>query len=234
VHDRIRPGREAATTLRPVTIVLLVRHGRTAANARGILAGRAPGVELDGVGRRQARGLAGRLRGVPITAVVRSPLERCEQTAALLLDGRDGVPVEVEPRLVECDYGAWSGRPLAELAREPMWATIQAQPSAVTFPDGEAMLDMAHRAVAAAGDWAQRHPDGVLVLVSHGDVIKAIVSDALGQPFDAFQRIAISPASVSVIVHRDGQRPMVLGVNLTAGRVHVPSAPAPTVGGGAA
>jgi probable phosphomutase (TIGR03848 family) len=226
--------REGADTLRGVTIVLLVRHGRTAANARGILAGRAPGVALDGVGRRQARGLVGRLRGAPITAVVRSPLERCEQTAALLLEGRDGVPVHVEPRLVECDYGAWSGRPLAELAREPLWPTIQAQPSAVTFPEGESMLAMAQRSVEAVTEWAARHPDGVLAMVSHGDVIKAIVSDALGQPFDAFQRIAISPASISVIAHQAGQRPMVLGVNLTAGRVRLPSAPAPTVGGGAA
>jgi probable phosphomutase (TIGR03848 family) len=231
----IPPGRVRSPrpTLRRVTIVLLVRHGRTAANAKGVLAGRAPGVVLDSVGRRQARGLVGRLRGVPLTAVVRSPLERCEQTAALLLEGRPEVPVHVEPRLIECDYGAWSGRPLADLAREPLWPTIQSQPSAVQFPDGESMLAMAQRSVEAVAEWAARHPDGVLAMVSHGDVIKAIVSDALGQPFDAFQRIAISPASISVIAHQPDQRPMVLGVNLTAGRIRVPAAPAPTVGGGA-
>ncbi|MCU0263597.1 MAG: MSMEG_4193 family putative phosphomutase [Candidatus Nanopelagicales bacterium] len=217
-----------------MTVVLLVRHGRTGANARGILAGRAPGVALDGTGRKQARALAGRLRAVPLTAVVHSPLERCAETAALMLDGRGEVPLHVDDRLVECDYGDWSGRPLAELAREPLWATVQAQPSAVRFPGGEAMLAMAKRAVASVGDWVRREPAGTVAMVTHGDVIKAILSDALGQPFDAFQRIAVSPGSVSVVAYPRDQRPVVLGINATAGRVRVPQAPAPTVGGGAA
>lgn len=216
-------------------VVLLIRHGRTAANARGVLAGRLPGVGLDAHGRRQARSLGRRLRDVPLAAVVHSPLERCAQTAAGLLAERpDAVPVSEDARLVECDYGTWSGRPLAELAREPLWAQVQARPSEVVFPQGESMADMAARAVASAREHAAGHPDGVVALVSHGDVLKAVLSDALGQPFDEFQRIALSPGSVSVVAYGSG-RPMVLRMNDTGQRLRVaPSAPSarPTVGGG--
>ncbi|HEX6888425.1 MAG TPA: MSMEG_4193 family putative phosphomutase [Candidatus Nanopelagicales bacterium] len=218
-----------------MAIVLLVRHGRTPANAQGLLAGRTSGVVLDAAGRRQARSLAGRLRGVALTAVVHSPLERCVETTDLMLAGRDpSPPRHVDDRLIECDYGAWTGQRLAELAKDPLWASVQATPSAVRFPQGEAMQAMADRAVASARDWAAREPEGVLALVSHGDVIKAILSDALGQPFDAFQRIAVSPASVSVVAY-GSHGCSVLGMNLTSGRLRMaPAAAAPTVGGGAA
>jgi probable phosphomutase (TIGR03848 family) len=218
-----------------VGIVLLIRHGRTAANARGVLAGRAPGVSLDAEGRRQARSLGRRLRHVPLAVLVHSPLERCAQTAAgILAERTDAVPVREDVRLVECDYGAWSGRQLSELAREPLWAQVQAQPSSVVFPQGESMASMAARAVAATRDHAARHPDGVVALVSHGDVLKAVLSDALGQPFDEFQRIVLGPGSLSAVAYgRD--RPMVLSMNDTGRRLRVgPHAPAagPTVGGG--
>lgn len=219
-------------------IVLLIRHGRTAANARGILAGRAPGVELDAKGRKQAQALGRRLRDVPLAAVVHSPLERCTQTVAGVLAERadpQATPVREDVRLLECDYGTWSGRELADLAREPLWEQIQSQPASVVFPDGESMAAMAGRAVAAARDHAARHPDGVVALVSHGDVLKAVLSDALGQPFDEFQRIALSPGSLSVVAYGAG-RPMVLRMNDTGKRLSLgtttPSAAGPTVGGG--
>lgn len=216
-------------------IVLLIRHGRTAANAQGILAGRAPGIGLDAVGRRQARSLGSRLRGAHLSAVVHSPLQRCAETSEALLAGRpDPVPVHADARLLECDYGDWTGRPLAQLAQEPLWGRVQSAPASVVFPQGEAMAAMAARGVAAARDWAARHPDGVVALVSHGDVLKAILSDALGQPLDHFQRIALSPGSVSVVAYgRD--RPTVLGMNDTGRRLALgpdPAAARPTVGGG--
>lgn len=216
-------------------IVLLIRHGRTAANARGVLAGRLPGVGLDATGRQQARSLGRRLREVPLAAVVHSPLERCAQTAAGILAERpEGVPLGTDSRLIECDYGQWTGRPLVELAREPLWEQVQSRPSSVVFPEGESMAAMAARAVASARDHAARNPEGVVALVSHGDVLKAVLSDALGQPFDEFQRIALSPGSVSVIAYGTG-RPMVLRMNDTGQRLRLaPSAPSarPTVGGG--
>jgi len=218
-----------------MTTVLLLRHGRTAANARGILAGRAAGVDLDGQGRRQARSLGSRLREVPLDAVVHSPLERCVQTADLILDGRaDPVPRHVDERLVECDYGRWSGRALADLARDPLWAQVQSTPSSVVFPGGESMLAMAERAVACVRYWVAAVPDGVVALVSHGDVLKAILSDALGQPFDLFQRIAVGPGSLSVVAYSEGGA-LVLRLNDSGGRFRLPRAASarPTVGGGA-
>jgi probable phosphomutase (TIGR03848 family) len=216
-----------------VTTVLLIRHGRTAANATGILAGRTAGVLLDAQGRRQARTLGTRLRDVTLDAVVHSPLERCVQTADGVLAHHPDVPRHPDDRLSECDYGDWTGRALAELATEPLWRVIQDAPSTVTFPGGESMLAMAHRASAAIADCTATHPEGVVVVVSHGDVIKAILSAALGQPLNMFQRIVVGPGSVSVVRYQ-GDRATVLRMNDTGRALPVSSAAGrPTVGGGA-
>ncbi|HEX8631796.1 MAG TPA: histidine phosphatase family protein, partial [Catenuloplanes sp.] len=143
-----------------VATVLLLRHGRTTANADGGLAGRLP-VELDDLGRGQATAVGERLRAVPLAAVVSSPLVRCRQTLALALPGVEPV---VEDGLVECDYGRWEGQPLKKLAKDPLWPVVQLHPSAAVFPDGEAMAAMAARAVAAVRSWdarlsAERGPD---------------------------------------------------------------------------
>ncbi|MGB7980294.1 MAG: MSMEG_4193 family putative phosphomutase [Candidatus Nanopelagicales bacterium] len=215
-----------------MTTVLLVRHGRTPANATGILAGRAPGVPLDAHGRRQARSLGNRLRGVPLAAVVHSPLERCVQTTDGLLRERTDVNRHVDDRLIECDYGQWTGCALAELAEEPLWPVIQAQPSAVTFPGGESLPAMAERAVAAVRGWVGAYPEATIAVVSHGDVVKAILSEALGQPFDEFQRIVVGPGSLSIVQYGT-TRPMVLRMNDTGRGLPGHSAAArPTVGGG--
>ncbi len=215
-----------------MTTVLLIRHGRTSANASGILAGRAPGVPLDAQGRRQARSLGTRLRSVPLAAVVHSPLERCVQTADGVLRERAEVNRHADDRLVECDYGRWTGASLSELATEPLWPAIQAQPSGVTFPDGESLPAMAQRAVASVQGWVGAYPDATIALVSHGDVLKAILSHALGQPFDEFQRIVVSPGSVSVVKYGT-DRPVVLRMNDSGRALPVESAVgAPTVGGG--
>ena len=217
-----------------MSTTLLIRHGRTAANRQGVLAGRSPGVRLDGVGRRQARSLGARLRAVPLAVVVHSPLERCEQTARAITDARaDDLETVPDERLNECDYGLWSGQPLRALSERPLWQDVQRQPSTVTFPGGESLAAMAERSVTAVRDWAARHPDGVVAVVTHGDVIKAVLSDALAQPFDEFQRIVVAPGSVSIVT-LDGGRTAVVGVNLVAGRLPVAARSArPTVGGGA-
>jgi probable phosphomutase (TIGR03848 family) len=195
-----------------VATVLLLRHGRTAANAGGGLAGRSP-VGLDDIGRAQAAALRGRLRELPLAAVVTSPLPRCRETVALALPEHAAA---VDDRLTECGYGDWQGRPLKELAADPLWPVIQHHPSAVTFPgeQGESMAAMAARAVAAVREWdakvAAEHGDGAVWLAcSHGDVIKAIVADALGVHLDLFQRLMVDPGSVSAIRYTPG-RPFLL------------------------
>lgn len=202
--------------------VILVRHGRTTANATGLLAGRAAGVSLDQVGRGQAALTGERLAAVPVVGVVSSPLERCQQTARFILDRQAGTPyAPLESDLTECDYGQWQGRTLSDLATEDLWSAVQSQPSAVTFPGGESMAAMQARAVAAirrhdAAFEAEYGPGAVWVAVSHGDVIKSVIADALGLHLDLFQRINVSPASVS-IVRYGVSRPSVYATNTEAG-----------------
>jgi probable phosphomutase (TIGR03848 family) len=202
--------------------LILARHGRTTANASGVLAGRTRGVHLDERGLEQAEAAAGRLADLTLAAVVTSPLERCRETArAIARSQQTPVKVSTERGLLECDYGSWTGRELKTLAKEPLWRTVQAHPSAAVFPDGESMADMSARAVAAVRRWdarveAEHGPDAVWVAVSHGDVIKSILADALGNHLDTFQRIVVDPASLSVVRYTP-LRPFVVSVNTTAG-----------------
>jgi probable phosphomutase (TIGR03848 family) len=202
--------------------VILVRHGRTTANAAGLLAGRAAGVSLDQIGRQQAALTGDRLAVVPLAGVVSSPLERCQQTARFILERQAGNPsAPTEPALTECDYGLWQGRMLNDLSTEDLWAAVQSQPSAVVFPGGESMAAMQARSVAAirhhdAAFEAEYGPGAVWVAVSHGDIIKSILADALGMHLDLFQRINVGPASLS-IVHYGAVRPTVHATNTDAG-----------------
>ncbi len=220
--------------------VLLVRHARSTANTAGVLAGRTPGVELDATGREQADRTGARLAAVPLVAVVSSPLARCRQTAAAVVDHqRTAVPVVVEEALTECDYGRWEGRRLAELAREDLWSVVQRQPSAAVFPEGESLVEMHARAVGAvrridAAVETEHGPGAVWAAVSHGDLLKAVLADALGLHLDLFQRLHVHPASVSVVRYTRAA-PQVLAVNTDAGDLGrlVAAEATPQVGGGA-
>lgn len=198
--------------------VILLRHGRSVSNTAHTLAGRSEGVELDAKGVGQAGALVERLAGLPIKALVRSPLLRCRLTleplaAALGLD-----PI-IDERLSEVDYGQWTGRQLGELVKEPLWTVVQQQPSAAVFPDGEGLAQVQARAVAAVRDHDRRlaeeyGTDVLWVACTHGDVIKSVVADALGAHLDSFQRITADPASMSVIRYTPA-RPFVVHVNHT-------------------
>ncbi|MDQ2757163.1 MAG: MSMEG_4193 family putative phosphomutase [Actinomycetota bacterium] len=222
-------------------IVLLVRHGRTAANATGTLAGWSPGIGLDDHGRGQAERVGERMLAgqVPVVRVVSSPLQRCQETAATIVAAAvPGLAIATDERLGECRYGAWTGRKLSELLKEPLWRTVQDQPSAVRFPDGddfpgETMAGMQARALAAIRDVdaqvLQEHgKDAIWMAVSHGDVIKAILADAAGSHLDQFQRIQVDPASVSVVRYTS-KRPFLLRSNDTGGDLAsvVPPPPQP-------
>jgi len=203
-----------------VSTVVLVRHGLTELTGP-VLAGWTPGLHLDERGRAQAAAVAERLRPVPLAAIVSSPLDRCLDTAQALLAGRDGLALEVDERLGECRYGDWTGREIKALAKDPLWRVVQQHPSAAVFPgpEGEALAQTSARAVAAVRDWDVRlGADATWVACSHGDVIKAIVADALGLHLDLFQRIVVDPCSVTVIRYT-GTRPFVVRLNDTGGGV---------------
>ena len=203
-----------------MTTVLLLRHGRTTANAAGVLAGWTPGVRLDDAGAAQVAAVGERLAKVPLAAVVSSPLERCVQTADAVAAGRE-LAVLTDDRLGEARYGDWTGRTIKELSREPLWKVVQQHPSAAVFPgdEGEGLAQTQARAVAAVRSWnAALAPDAVWLACSHGDVIKSILADALGLHLDQFQRIVVDPASISVVTYTE-TRPFVLRVNDTGGDV---------------
>lgn len=195
-----------------MTTLLLVRHGLTAMTGP-VLAGWTPDVHLDERGQAQAAALGERLAGVPVAAVVSSPLERCVETAEAL-----GHEVQVDDRLGECRYGDWTGQELKRLAKDPLWRQVQAHPSAVTFPGGESLREVSARAVDCVREWNAEVGDATWVAVSHGDVIKAIVADALGLHLDQFQRITVDPCSLTVIRYTE-LRPFVARLNDTGGGV---------------
>ena len=195
----------------PATLVLLVRHGRTPTTGK-VLPGRAKGLHLSDEGRAQAEAVAERLAALgKIDAVYASPLERTRETAAPI-SRRAGVPVKAERGLLECDFGEWTGGELKVLSRRPEWRTVQRWPSGFRFPAGESFVEMQTRVTDTLRRLAAAHPGGRIVAVSHADPIKAAVAEAVGAHLDLFQRIVISPCSVSAVVYGAGG-PAVLTVN---------------------
>lgn len=202
--------------------VILLRHGRSTSNTAHVLAGRSEGVDLDDKGREQAAGLIDRLAELPIRAVVCSPLLRCRRTVEPLAEALGLQPV-VDERLSEVDYGDWTGSKIADLTKEPLWAVVQAHPSAAVFPGGEGLAQVQTRAVAAVRDHDRRLADehggdALWLACTHGDVIKAVVADALGLHLDGFQRVTADPASMSVIRYTQ-LRPFVMHVNHTGAQL---------------
>ena len=196
------------------TLILLVRHGQTPTTGT-VLPGRAPGLHLSERGRAQADAVAERLSGLPVHAIYSSPLERARETAEPSA-ARAGLTISEDAGLLECDFGDWTGAALAGLTGLPEWQTVQHNPSAFRFPNGEGFSGMQARIVGTLDALRAAHPGAVVVCFSHADPLKAAVAHALGTHLDLFQRIMISPASVSAISYTDGQAPAVLMVNSTS------------------
>ena len=195
------------------TLLLLVRHGQTPTTGQN-LPGRAPGLHLADAGRAQARAAADRIAALKqVDAVYASPLERTKETATPIAKAR-GLRVRTDKGLLECDFGQWTGAALKDLRKKPEWKAVQRHPSGFRFPGGESFPAMQLRFVTALDRLAAAHPGGTVVAVSHADPIKAAVAHAVGTHLDLFQRIVVSPCSVTAILHSDGG-PIVLTVNST-------------------
>jgi probable phosphoglycerate mutase len=190
-----------ASILPRVSLLLLVRHAVTDVTGRH-LSGRTPGIHLSDEGRRQADRLAERLAPVPLGAVYTSPLERCFETAEIIATPRR-LPIREVPALAEIDYGRWTGRPMTQLARTALWKKVQQSPSSITFPGGEGLIDAQRRSVAALEEIAGRHPRAAVAVVTHADVIRLVLAHYAGVHIDLFQRLIVSPASVSAIALGD-------------------------------
>jgi probable phosphoglycerate mutase len=196
-----------------MTLLLLLRHAVTEQTG-GRLSGWTPGLHLSDAGREQARALAERLAAVPIDAVYSSPLERCRETADAVAEPR-GLKVDTLEDLGEVRYGAWTGRELKSLAKEPLWKVVQGNFSAARFPDGESIFEMQARAVTAVERLREAHPKQTVAICSHADVIKALAGHYLGLHLDLCQRLVVSPASVTAVWFGPG--PYLLRLNDTGG-----------------
>jgi probable phosphoglycerate mutase len=175
---------------------VLIRHAVTAQTGP-LLSGRTPGIDLSDKGREQAKALGERLSKLPIAIVYASPIERTTQTAAAVAE-LHGLEVQPLPGVLEADYGEWTGGKLADLAKTDLWKTVQRSPSRARFPNGESLAEMQARMVVALEDVVARHRGELVVVVSHADPIKAAIAHYTGVHLDLFQRIVVSPASVTV------------------------------------
>ena len=197
------------------TLILLVRHGLTPTTGK-ILPGRASGLHLAETGQTQAQAAADRIAALArVDAVYASPLERARETAAPIAKARN-LKVHIDKGLLECDFGEWTGAELKKLMKLPEWNTVLRAPSTFRFPNGESFTEMQGRIVNAIDRLRAAHEGGVVVCVSHADPIKAAVAHAMGTHIDLFQRIVISPCSVTAIAYSVGG-PVVLTVNSTGG-----------------
>lgn len=180
----------------PATKLVLVRHAVTEQTGP-MLTGRAPGVDLSDDGRRQAKALGERLAEIPVAAVYASPIERTAQTAEAIAS-HHGVDVRELPGVIEADYGEWTGGKLADLAKTELWKTVQRAPSRARFPGGESLAEMQGRMVTALEAVVADHAGEIVVVVSHADPIKAAIAHFTGLHLDLFQRLVVSPASVTI------------------------------------
>ena len=196
-----------------MTTIVLIRHGENEYVAKGRLAGRLVGVHLNDKGQQQAQAVAQALAEAPISAVYSSPLERCMQTARPLADAL-GQDVVENPGLLEVDFGEWQDKTLKELRRRKLWKVVQGNPSRMCFPGGETFVNAQQRIVKELEALCLRHadPKALIACFSHSDLIKLALSYYLGQPLDLFQRIAISPASISVL-HLGAMGAQILAIN---------------------
>ncbi|CAB4597771.1 unannotated protein [freshwater metagenome] len=195
------------------TLVLLVRHGQTPTTG-ATLPGRARGLHLADSGRAQADAAAARIGQLKkVSAIYASPLERTRETAKPIAAAL-GLKVQIDRGLLECEFGDWTGAKLGDLRKLPEWNTVQRYPSGFRFPNGESFAEMQTRMVGALDKLVARHPGETIVAVSHADPIKAAVAQALGTHLDLFQRIVISPCSISAILYSSGG-PAVLATNST-------------------
>ncbi|MDP9296460.1 MAG: histidine phosphatase family protein [Actinomycetota bacterium] len=195
-----------------MSLLLLIRHALTESTGKR-LTGWTPGVHLSASGREQAEELGRRLTGFPLHAIYSSPLERCRETARPVSRAA-GLKVVVRPDLGEVRFGAWTGRSLSQLRRTKLWSVVQSTPSRARFPDGESVLEVQDRAVRAVEHIAAEHPKGMVAVFSHADVIKLVLATLSGTHTDLFQRLSVSPASVSAVALGDGA-PRILRVNDT-------------------
>lgn len=197
--------------------IVLLRHAHSSANKKGILSGRSEGVALSSAGEDQARKLVQRLDQVKFSAIRISPMQRCLETIDpwLSVQNKNVKSIaRIEPEIIEVDFGAWTGKKLAYLRLKKEWKIVQQNPSDMQFPGGESLDQLQSRALGAVSALAAHRGSGPKLMVTHADVIKAILSGLLSSGLKDFQKFAVDPASISIIdFNKNGSR--IITVNNT-------------------
>jgi probable phosphoglycerate mutase len=178
-------------------IVYLLRHAQSVANTKGILAGQDDLVELSKDGFKQSKELANYLQTLKVSQVYCSPLTRCIQTITPFMKANPKIEFQIEPELIEMNYGDWSGKKLRTLSKDKRWKNVQNKPSTFTFPQGESFRQMRRRVEGLIKDLSAQK--GPILLVTHGDIIKMFLAASLGLPIDKFQSFVAEPASISAL-----------------------------------
>ena len=195
-----------------MTTILLIRHAVNDYVKTGKLAGWTAGVHLNDEGKAQAQALGERLAGLPLARVYASPIERTLETAAAIIAHHPQLEVIENAAIGEVRYGDWQGMAIKDLQRRKMWGVVQEYPSRAKFPNGETLRAAQMRIVNEIEALAQAHQDEMIALVCHADLIKMALAHYLGMHLDVFQRIVISPASISVL-QLSHSRPFIIGMN---------------------
>ena len=178
-------------------IIYLLRHAQSVANTKGILAGQDDSVELSKVGFKQAESLVSYLSAIKFSKVYSSPLTRCIQTIAPFMEKNSKIDFQIDNRVIEMNYGKWSGRKLAVLSEDPKWKSVQNNPAGFTFPQGESFKSMRRRIDLALTNLKKEK--GPILVVTHGDIIKMAITSSLGLPINRFQSFVVEPASLTII-----------------------------------
>jgi probable phosphomutase (TIGR03848 family) len=197
-----------------VTIFYLVRHGVTSHTGHR-LSGRMPDIHLSDAGRSEAEIAASSLAKVRLKSIYSSPMDRCIETARIIAD-KHGLPARTRRDLAEVEYGTWTNRSLKAVARTKLWSSVQKWPAGTRFPEGESFVEIQSRGVAVLEDLRIRHPKDRICVVSHGDVIRLVMAHYMGIHLDLFQRILVTPSSISVLSVTDSG-PLVLTLNAPPG-----------------
>ncbi len=198
-----------------MTQLLLIRHAVNEYVKTGKLAGRIEGVHLNDDGKLQAEALGTRLAEAPLRHIYSSPLERTLETAQAIQQHHPNIVLDTHEGLLEVDYGDWQDKKVSDLSRRKMWDVVQEYPSRAYFPNGETMRAVQNRVVDTIEALVEKHPNELIALVFHADLIKMAVAHYLGVHLDNFQRIMIAPASISMLM-LGHSRPYVATVNDTA------------------
>jgi probable phosphoglycerate mutase len=178
-------------------IIYLLRHAQSVANTKGILAGQDDSVELSKAGFKQAESLVSYLSAIKFSKVYSSPLIRCIQTIAPFMEKNSKIDFQIDNRVIEMNYGKWSGRKLAVLSKDSKWKNVQNNPAGFTFPQGESFKSMRKRIDLVLADLKKKK--GPILVVTHGDIIKMAITSSLGLPINRFQSFVVEPASLTII-----------------------------------